>query len=70
MAGAPTHVVMVKKRDSNEPSVRVGSAWKHDTNDWFTVRLFPTITLTDRDDIYINIYPNRELEESDGDGQA
>lgn len=70
MSGMPTHVVMVKRKDGSSPASKVGSAWR-DERGWFNIRLDPCVTLTDRDDIYINIYPNRDWkgqdEDEDGD---
>ena len=60
MAGPPTHVVMVKKKDGKSPASIAGVAWRMEDRDWFSIKLNPCTTLTDRDDIYINIYPNRD----------
>jgi len=56
--GRPTHVVTVKVKDGDSPAAKVGVAWMNDQG-WMSVKLNPCVSLTDRDDIYINIYPDK-----------
>lgn len=62
MAGPPTHIVMVKKKDSKAPATRVGVGWLNDKG-WMGLKLDPCVVLTDRDDIYLNVYPNRDRQD-------
>lgn len=54
----PTHVVTVKVKDNDAPASKVGVAWLNQKG-WMSIRLNPCVTLTDRDDIYINVYPDK-----------
>lgn len=61
MGKAPTHNLVVKRKGSSRFH-RAGIAWKNDKG-WFSIRLHPCIVLTDRDDIYINLYPRDNKKE-------
>lgn len=57
MGAKPTHKLTVKKKDGTGITHRIGSAWQNEKG-WFSIQLDPCITLTDRDDVFISLYPN------------
>ena len=68
MSGMPTHVIMVKRKDGSSPASKVGSAWMNEKG-WMNLRIDPCVTLTDREDIWVNIYPNLDLRDRDEDDE-
>lgn len=61
----PTHLLFVKKKTGG-PSLRVGAGW---LNEWggISIQLHPCTVLTDRDDVYINLYENRDKDIDKGE---
>jgi len=60
----PSHVVMIKKKDGKFYH-RVGAAWEDDRG-FLSIKLDPCIVLSDRDDIFINIFPNKDRPPNQG----
>ena len=56
MKKRPTHKITMKKKDSNRPPIRIGSAWQNDIG--FNFLLDPGVCISWRDceDCYFNIY--------------
>lgn len=52
----PTHTLTVKKKDGESPAKQIGVAWQNDKG-WFNIKLNPCVALSDREDIWINMYP-------------
>jgi len=59
----PTHTLYVKKTDASRGR-KVGVGWMNDKG-WISIRLDPCTQLTDRDDVYINLYPRTEYPKCD-----
>ena len=66
MAGKKPSHFLYAKRKSGGSSVRIGAAWP---NKWggISIKLNPCVFLTDRDDIYLNIYENKDQEKQPED---
>jgi hypothetical protein len=58
MGNKPTHVLVVKKKDSDAPGRRLGVAWESDKG--ISIRLYPCVTISDRDDVWISLYPYKK----------
>lgn len=61
----PTHYLYVKRKDGKSKAMCVGAGWMNEEG-WISVQLNPCVTLTDREDVYINLYPARD----DGDEEG
>lgn len=67
--GRPTHVLTVKRKPKNDGDKtvanRIGAGWMN-AQGWLSIKLDPCTVLTDREDIYINLYPNEEAGDRQG----
>jgi hypothetical protein len=52
--------LVIRRKEKGSGFHQVGVAWERDDKPGsFTIRLHPCVVLTDRDDIYINLFPNK-----------
>jgi hypothetical protein len=69
MGRRPTHSLCVKRKGDKQGR-RVGAGWMNEKG-WISIKLDPCTCITDRDDVYINLFPNNydqaREEPSDGD---
>lgn len=56
----PTHNVVVAKKDNAKDRIEVGSGWMNEQG-WISIKLRPCVVLSDRDDIFISIYPRKDF---------
>lgn len=67
----PTHILTVKRKtEGDEKSVtnKIGVAWESKEG-WFSIKLDACVVLTDRDDVWINLYPNNRPTKSQDEAQ-
>jgi hypothetical protein len=52
----PTHALVAKRRNTEEPGRRIGVGWENDKG-WIGIKLNPCVVISHNDDVWLNIYP-------------
>ena len=58
----PTHTLYAKRKGETH-AFKIGAGWANEQG-WISLKLNPCVTVSDREDVYINLYPIKR--ENDG----